>query len=131
MILDLLFRWRARPAFRALCLLAAAIMVFNLFYIGAKPVAVGLFTSHWDKVAHFLFFSTIAGLLWLGCDGRWPLVVALIVIAVGGLDELHQATLPGREADLPDFATDTTAACCTVCVLMWLDHRESRRRSKV
>jgi len=109
--------------FRGLCLLAAAFLVFNLFYVGSKPVAVGLFVPPWDKVVHFLFFSTIATLMWLGFNGRYPLVVAAMVIAVGALDELHQGSLPGREADILDFATDTAAAFCAIRLLCWLDRR--------
>jgi VanZ family protein len=116
-------RLRTHPVFRALCLLAAAFLVFNLFYVGTKPVAVGLFVPPWDKVAHFLFFSAIAALLWLGVNGRLPAIITLLVIAIGGLDELHQATLPGREADVFDFATDTAAALCTIYLFNWLNHR--------
>ena len=92
-------------------------MVFSLFYVGSKPVAVGLFTAPWDKVAHFLFFSTIAVLAWFAADGRKPVLIALAIIAIGGLDELHQITLPGRSADWSDFLADIFAVVVMIYLL--------------
>lgn len=93
------------------------LMVFSLFYLGSKPVAVGLFLEPWDKVAHGLFFSAIAALLWISTGGRRPLLIAFAVIVVGGLDELHQATLPGRSADWADFMVDFLASVGTVYLM--------------
>jgi VanZ family protein len=38
-------------------------------------------------------------------------------LALSGLDELHQATLPGRVADIYDFMFDTVAAGLIIAVL--------------
>ena len=57
---------------RLLCASSVLLMVAGLFVDGAQPVAVGLLTAPWDKLAHATVF------------------------AVGVADELHQATLPGR-----------------------------------
>jgi VanZ family protein len=93
-------------------------MVLTLFYLGSKPVAVGLFATPWDKVAHGMFFSTITALLWLATRARLPWLVVITVILVGGLDELHQATLPGRAADWADFMVDVLAALGTTYLLL-------------
>jgi VanZ family protein len=95
-------------------------MVFSLFYIGSKPVAVGLFHPPWDKVAHGVTFSAIAILFWFSANGRRPVLVALVVIAIGGLDELHQIILPGRSADWADFLVDFLAAAGAIGLLSLL-----------
>ena len=98
---------------RLLCASAVLLMVVvGLFVGGAQPVAVGLFTEPWDKLAHATVFAVLTALLALALQGkppqpgaRWALrpaatlaVAALLAGAVGVADELHQATLPGRVA---------------------------------
>lgn len=90
--------------------LAAATLVVVLFWGGSQPFAVGLFPAPYDKLAHSVYFATLAVLLWFGSGGKWPVLLVLAVSAIGGLDELHQSTLPGRMADVYDFLTDTVAA---------------------
>ncbi len=109
--------WKSSIAVRCLCLFAAALVVINLFYLGAKPIAVGLFVAPWDKVAHFTVFSLITALLSFGSRQRIPITIVLAVALIGGLDEIHQSILPGREADVWDFLTDVAAAVCTTYLL--------------
>lgn len=118
---------KASSALRYLSLLIAGVVVFNLFYLGSKPVAVGLFLPPWDKVAHALAFSGITALLWFGVNGRLPFAVVLLVAVIGAADEIHQSTLPGREADVLDFATDAAAALCTACLLHWYNRWRQHR----
>ena len=105
------------PSRRGICLVLAAAMVGLLFYLGGKPMAVGLFPEPLDKLAHLVFFATIAALLWIGAGGRLPLLIIALVAGIGILDEWHQAYLPGRSADLMDFLTDVAAATLMVSVL--------------
>jgi VanZ family protein len=95
---------------RAVCLVCAAILVSQLFYQGASPEAAGLIPSPWDKLAHFMVYSAITALIWVGTAGRIPLAAFALVAAIGALDEPHQAFLPGRFADAWDFATNVGAA---------------------
>jgi VanZ family protein len=104
-------------AARFLCFATAAAIVFSLFYLGAKPGAGSLFPPPWDKAAHLVVYSSIAALLWGATAGRMRVAVVLVVIAIGALDELHQAALPGRSADWMDFLTDTCAVTVTIGVL--------------
>jgi len=104
---------------RPFYLLGAATLVVALFWGGSQPFAVGLFPAPYDKLAHSLYFATLSLLLWFGTGGRWPVLLFLVVAAIGGLDELHQATLPGRQAGFYDFLTDTVAAGLTITVLEW------------
>lgn len=108
---------------RRLCLVLAAAVVFQLFYLGAQPFAAGLIPPPWDKFAHFLVFSALTALLWFGTAGRMPLVVIAAVVAIGALDELRQAGLPGRSADAADFLVDAAAIGCACIVMLLLDAR--------
>ncbi|MDP2000521.1 MAG: VanZ family protein, partial [Rhodoferax sp.] len=103
-----------------MCAAAVLLMVVGLFVGGSQPVAVGLFTEPWDKLANATVFAVLTALLALALKGqppqpgaRWALrpgaalaVAALLAGAVGVADELHQATLPGRVAGLDDLLAD-------------------------
>ncbi|HEX8963164.1 MAG TPA: VanZ family protein [Rhodocyclaceae bacterium] len=121
------------PLMRRLCLACAVLMVFLLFYLGAKPIAVDLFPEPWDKLAHFVAYGTIAGLLALGVAERSSTSLILLVSLVGALDEWHQVYLPGRSSDVTDFITDVVAAIVAVTLVDWLRLRglvgEARCRS--
>jgi VanZ family protein len=105
---------------RLLCAAAVLLMVVGLFVGGAQPVAVGLLTEPWDKLAHATVLAVFTALLALALHGRapqpgarWALrpgaalaVAAVLAGAVGVADELHQATLPGRVAGLDDLLAD-------------------------
>jgi VanZ family protein len=102
---------------RCLALLAAAVIVFELFYAGARPAAAGWLVQPWDKVAHFAAYSIIAALMWVATAGRMPFALIVLALLVGGLDELHQAGVPGRTADSMDFLADACAVAATIGVL--------------
>lgn len=108
---------------RVVSTIVLCVLVFNLFYLGAKPVAVGLFQPPWDKVAHFATFSMISLLLWVGVFRRrawWLVPVAGLVAAA---DELHQMSLPGRSPSWDDFAFDLAAIVICTIILTWVDRR--------
>lgn len=106
-------------ALRGLCLVLAAAIISLLFYLGAQPFAAGLIPAWWDKLAHLAVYAALTALLWIGTAGRMPLAVIAAVIAIGALDELHQAGLPGRHADAIDFLTDACAAAGTGVLMFY------------
>lgn len=114
---------------RLLDLLLVAILVFLLFYLGAKPGAGQLFPEPWDKLAHFLFYGGIAGMLRLGLGPRSTWIAIVIAIAIGAADELHQRNLPGRTADWGDFFTDVVAALIAVALLNRWSRWWAKRRN--
>ena len=103
--------------FRLACLASAIFLIVSLFWVGAKPIAVGLFPGQLDKVAHFATFGLIAALLWLYFQRSHPLLVIAIVSATGAADEFHQQFLPGRSASLEDLAADIIAAILIVTLM--------------
>jgi hypothetical protein len=105
--------------FRYTCFAGAILLIVSLFWVGAKPIAVGLFPGEADKVAHFATFGLIAALLWLSFQRVHPLLVIAIVSAIGAADEFHQRYLPGRSASLEDLATDIFAAIVIVALMKY------------
>jgi VanZ family protein len=99
------------------------LMLFSLFYLGGKPMAVGLFRPPLDKFAHFATFSLMTALLWVALFRDRPWWLAAIVSCVGAADEIHQIFLPGRTAGVDDFATDVLAAVLTSLLLVWVGGR--------
>jgi VanZ family protein len=102
---------------RFVSLLAAAAIVIGLFVLGEKPYAGSLFPAPWDKLAHISVYVTIAILLWIGSGGRATAAIATLVLSVGLLDELHQAGIPGRSADLSDLVADAIGICLALYLL--------------
>lgn len=107
--------------------LICVIVVFNLFYLGTKPIAVGLFTPPIDKVAHFATFTLITILLWVGLLRGRPWLLVILACAIAGADEIHQIYLPGRSAGFDDFAADAIAVILTTFLLVWIDWASTRR----
>ena len=115
---------------RLVCAAAVLVMVAGLFVGGAQPVAVGLLSEPWDKLAHATVFAVLTTLLALALQAkppqpgaRWALrpgaalaVAAVLAGAVGVADELHQATLPGRVAGLDDWLADAVGVCVGLLV---------------
>ena len=110
---------------RFFSLLAAAVIVIALFTLGEKPYAGSLFPAPWDKLAHISVYGTIAILVWIGTGGRAFAegrahragAVALFVLAIGLLDELHQVGIPGRSADVADLVADAVGICVAFYLL--------------
>lgn len=48
---------------------------------------------------------------------RIVVVVAVVVAILGGIDELYQGTVPGRETSLVDLAVDVVAACVAATIV--------------
>jgi len=112
------------PAMRIAYLIVAVALVALLFYLGSKPFAAGLVPPPWDKLAHFSFYALITVLLARGMGTVPAWLPVALVAGVGFLDEAHQLFVPGRSADLGDWATDIVAAICVVLLLQGLAARD-------
>ncbi len=96
------------------------ILLALLFIGGHQPASGHLFTPPWDKVAHFGFFATLT-LLGAIAFLRLPLpLLGIMVITLGGADEIHQLFVPGRHAGLDDLAADVTGCVLALLVAFWL-----------
>ena len=110
--------------FRFACLAGAATIIASLFWLGTKPVAVGLFPPPLDKVAHFATFGLIAAMLWLSVLRGRPWLVIGLVSLVGAADEIHQIFLPGRSAGFDDWAADILSAVVITALLVYAGRYE-------
>lgn len=119
---------REHKIIRLTFLTAALLLVGGLFWIGAMPIAVGLFPEPLDKVAHFATFSMIACLLWLSLFRGQPILIIIIASAIGAADEIHQRFLPGRSSSFDDWATDFFAA---LVITTLLEYARRRRQLKL
>ncbi|MBY0575663.1 MAG: VanZ family protein [Gallionellaceae bacterium] len=106
------------PIIRFAFLLSGALFIYCLFHYGAQPIAVGLFASPIDKIAHAGVFGLIAMMLWFVFDRRYPLLIISLVAITGAADEIHQLFLPGRSADVSDWIADVSGACLPIIVLI-------------
>ena len=89
----------------------------QIFTLNALPFEL---VEPWDKVWHGLAYASLTLLLWIAVRGRRPLLVVAAVIVLGAVDELRQALLPARHADVLDFAADVIAAALTGATLFFL-----------
>src|SRR5258708_3046908 len=106
----------ATPALRALCLVGFLAMTAQLLLLAEPSSAVRIVQLTWDKAIHFLFFGTMAFLLWIATGKRWPLAAWLTVALIGAADETLQAYTPGRTSDVNDWIADGLGAAAALLV---------------
>jgi VanZ family protein len=97
--------------------LCAGVLLMQIFALGSLPYEL---FEPWDKLFHFLAYSAVTLLAWIATDGRRPLPVVAGVMGLAMLDELRQAAIPARTADVSDFLTGALAVIITGAVLFWL-----------
>ena len=74
-----------------------------------------------DKIAHFGLFTVQAALLRVA--GASFGAAVRFTAALGALDELHQAFVPGRYPDLTDLAADIAGAVLGAAAVGWSARR--------
>lgn len=121
---------RKRPAldaaWRMICMTAFVLLAASIFYLGERPVAIGLFPAPYDKVVHFTTFFLLTVLLGFAGLRAFPLTLLLVGLALGALDELHQMFLPGRIGSWQDFLADVSAVLAAVLLMLAIYKRNRR-----
>lgn len=79
-----------------------------------------------DKLAHAGLYAVLAVLLRL--SGLRPSIAVLLAATWGVLDELHQRTVPGRDADPWDALADLAGAYLGVVAVGWSARRRGASR---
>lgn len=107
---------------RVLAVAAGGVFYAALLILGSQPEAATALrlTLFNDKLLHALAYGGLAGFLFLGLAApplRRSLWVVAIVAVLGAVDELIQAALPHREADVRDWLVDLAGAA-SACVLL-------------
>jgi VanZ family protein len=106
-------------------LLCAGVLVIQLFALGSLPFEL---FEPWDKLFHALAYSALTLLLWIATGGRRPLVVVVGVMGLAMLDELRQAAIPMRTADVSDFLAGALAALSTGAALFWMTKTGAKKQ---
>ena len=74
-----------------------------------------------DKVVHFLLYAVLGALTARALPAarrvRHVVLSLLAISAFAALDEWHQQIIPGRSADLADWAADVTGASFAMLLL--------------
>src|SRR5258706_4087014 len=110
------------PGVASWCFLCAGVLVAQIFALASVPFEL---FEPWDKLFHALAYASLTLLLWIGSDGRRPGLVVVGVMALAMFDELRQAAIPARSADVFDFLTGAAAAAVTGAVLLKMKGKNS------
>ena len=108
--------------------IAAAFLMAVTIFAGAEQAAqLRLFPPPWDKLAHFLYYGTIAFLLapWVG--RRWLWITLVLVPVIGAADEWHQSLVPGRDASIWDWVADGVGTVGFVAAYWWATRKTSEK----
>lgn len=110
--------------------LPAVAWALLLLWLGSRPsLPLPPSALPIDKLAHFGAYGVLGALLgagWWRNDRRPAAWIMLVLfVAVGAVDELNQTRVPGREADVVDFAADAAG----VLAGFWLSAGWLRRRA--
>lgn len=83
------------------------------------------------KLAHFIEFAVLGGLLWLDwrllARGRILLPLGAGLLFAAG-DELLQTFIPGRSGEALDVALDFVGVCAAVLLAQYIRKRKERSR---
>jgi VanZ family protein len=103
-------------------------MVFALSHMSHPPLPAVLWALP-DKVLHageYLILGYLCARAFRG-DTRRRAVLGVLTAALFGLtDEFHQSFIPGRDANLWDWAADGVGSAVGVLLFCWIAARRSR-----
>ena len=102
---------------RRISLAAALALVAQLLFFPEPAFVPSITAVITDKALHALVFGALAVMLWVLAGSRAALGVFVVVLGIGVLDELHQAFIPDREADIRDLLADAAGAAFALCLV--------------
>jgi hypothetical protein len=107
---------------------SVAIVMAAFVLVGARTVGeMGSIPGPYlDKLVHGTYYGVMAILFDRGFGGRLAVVAMAIAIAVGAADEIHQISVPMREASVFDWMADVAGS--VVFTLLWRAARRAGRR---
>ena len=116
--------------------LPAALYYGLIYFLSDQPqIRIPLAFPLQDKIFHFVIYAgfgvcLLFGLARIRLPGTRQRFGTLIVLgALGaGLDEFHQAFVPGRTADIMDILADMLGILAAWLIVRFLTHRPAGRR---
>jgi VanZ family protein len=122
-VLSMSRRMRRRIRLAAAATIAAAVVGSLAPHLG-PPEAY-----HIDKIVHLGGYAVLTFLLTLAMPPRWglpaaALVAALSAILLGGILEIAQTVVPGRDGSWGDFAVDAVGSVVGLIFMrLWLSRK--------
>jgi VanZ family protein len=127
-----------RPVVRvALAWMPAVTYMALIWWLSSIPITLPLPSIPWrDKALHVVEYFVLGLLVARAVRGTWPLLVprrallsaALITAGWGYLDEVHQAFVPGRDANAWDLLANVIGAALGACAYGALLALAARKR---
>lgn len=112
------------PVFVRQFALACLILLLAAIFIGGEqPGAGNLFPPPWDKAVHIMAFGIIALLAGLACPATPLALILLLVLCIGGADEIHQMFIAGRHAGFDDLTADLVGGLIVLPAIIKLRRR--------
>ena len=117
--------------------LPAVLYYAGIFILSAQPhLKLPIRFDLADKAAHFLLYAGFGVCLAYGLARlndkavvSRPMIIAGLGFVLGGLDEIHQMFVPGRNADILDALVDVLGVLAGWMILRTWVRRTARRRS--
>jgi VanZ family protein len=105
---------------QVLAIIGLILMLIGIFIGGRQPGAGSIFNAPWDKVMHLGTYCIMAMLIGLAFR-KMPLpIVLLLTVSVGAGDEVAQMYIPGRSADIGDYAADALGCLLAILPDYWI-----------
>jgi uncharacterized membrane protein YccC len=110
---------------QVLAIIGLALMMVGIFIGGREPGAGNLFNPPLDKVVHLGTYFIMAMLIGLSFR-RTPLpIVLLLTVCIAACDEIAQLYIPGRSADIGDYAADALGCLLAILPGYWIKKKLS------
>lgn len=112
--------------------LPAVLWAAGIYWLSSRPTLPAPSLPGFDKAAHFAAYAVLGWLLAFAAErARLPLAVAAgLGLLYGATDELHQAYVPGRSAELADWLADAAGVAAAVFLYSrWRARRTAARRA--
>ena len=108
---------------RLLAILFLALMLLGIFIGGRQPGAGSLFPEPWDKLIHLACYGTLTIITAIAFP-KLPLPILLVIIvSIAASDEITQIYIPGRSADIEDYAANFLGSFITLAPIYWLQKK--------
>jgi VanZ family protein len=119
---------RPSQSMRLVAGLAALTLLVLLFVLGILSAGRGWLPGNSDKLVHFVYYGSLAGLFWIALGGRGAALWLAVLLAsgIGVMDELVQSVTPGRDPSVMDWFADVAGAVTVVGTLQVLRHLTGR-----
>jgi len=108
---------------QVLAIIGLVLMLIGIFIGGRQAGAGSLFNAPWDKVVHLSTYALMAMLIGLSFR-RMPLpIVLLLTVCIAACDEVAQLYIPGRSADIGDYAADALGCLLAILPDYWIKNK--------